>query len=373
MENYRLKSKLVENKKEYTIQTSNDAERSAVLTVLQVNGEAMDVVTCPHPAEIDSEEILSLVKLRHDEMKGEIEALLEAYRQVMTKGDARRMYHLGTAFYYKGLHGEALDLFESATQLDSQFHQAYNHLAMTYMVLGRGAEAVKAASTAVGQRPSYADYRNTLGEALLSAESCRRAVIEFEEAIKVNLYYGDAYFNLGLALILNAIKAEDTGLFQQVLSKCTDHFNRAVLISPEYKTDTLEQGLKALRNSDLRGAFNLLKSVRDEKREHHRQEAAAFYMKFVMFPEWVTEEAVGDRISYLCREIEKNPTYVDLYAELGHCHLEMAKLSWQKGLEQFRQVLQMNNSLSKVSGHLDAVRDEYDNICRVLSRIAEKG
>jgi len=39
-------------------------------------------------------------------------------------------------------------------------------------------------------------------------KSCRKAVTEFEEAIRVNLYYGDAYFSLGLALLKNALMQE---------------------------------------------------------------------------------------------------------------------------------------------------------------------
>ena len=210
METYRLKSRLVENNKEYVIQTSNDTNLSTVSSVIYINGEEAETIRCPLPMEVSSEEILSLVKLRHGEMKRELESLLEAYRRVLGGSDPQKMYHLGTAFFYKQFYLESRQLFMAATKADSQFHQAFNYLGLAESALGHHEEAVRACRIAVEKRPGYADYRNNLGEALLSTSACKPAIDEFEEAIRINLYYGDAHFNLGLALILNGLEQQDT-------------------------------------------------------------------------------------------------------------------------------------------------------------------
>jgi tetratricopeptide (TPR) repeat protein len=372
METYRLKSKLVENNKEYIIQTSSDSDPCRVSTTVYVDGQPVELVQSPHPAEVSSEELLSLVKIKHGEMKKEIETLLEAYRTITTEGDARKLYHLGMAFFYKKLHDEAGTLFEKAVRYDSQMHQAYNQLGMTYLALGQVPEAVQAAEAAVKARPGFADYRNNLGEALLAGRSFKRAVIELEEAIRINLYYADAYFNLGLTLLQNALGGEDTSLFESVLTKSTDYFKRAALIHPEYDCDTYRQGMQAISKSQLQRANDLFMSVQRQKKEQHRREFTTFYMRFVMYPEWVSEEAVVERIAFLQAEIDKNPSYVDLYSELGRCYFEQARLQWRKGVEQYQRVVDMNPSLGKVAGDLSEAAKQYEAICGILSQIAQR-
>ncbi|MCK4462355.1 MAG: tetratricopeptide repeat protein [candidate division Zixibacteria bacterium] len=367
-----MKSKLVENNKEYVIQTSSDSDPCRVSTTVYVDGHAIELVQSPHPAEVSSEELLSLVKIKHGEMKKEIETLLEAFRTISTEGDPRKLYHLGMAFFYKKLYDEAGTLFEKAVRYDSHMHQAYNQLGMTYLALGQAPEAVQAAEAAVKARPGFADYRNNLGEILMAARSFKRAVIELEEAIRINLYYADAYFNLGLALLQNALGGEDTNLFQSVLTKSTDYFKRAALIQPEYDCDSYRQGMQAISKSQLERANDLLMSVQQQKKEQHRREFTTFYMRFVMYPEWVSEEAIAERIAFLQAEVDKNPSYVDLYSELGRCYFEQARLFWRKGVEQYQRVVDMNPSLGKVAGDLSEATKQYEAICGLLSQIAQR-
>ncbi|MDH3891979.1 MAG: tetratricopeptide repeat protein [candidate division Zixibacteria bacterium] len=372
METYRLKSKLVENNKEFIIQTSNDSDPGLVSTVVYVDGDPTGTVQSLHPSDVSSEEVLALVKTKHEEMKKEVETLLEAYRVVRSDGDSLKLHHLGMAFYYKQFYNEARELFEHAVRLDPQMHQTYNQLGLTYQALGQLPEATQAASTAVEAQPGFADYRNNLGAAFLAVCSYKRAVIELEEAIRINLYYSEAYFNLGLALIRNALGGDDTSLFENVLTKSTDYFKRAALIQPDHETDAFRRGLEAIAESDLQSANALLTSVQQTRKERHRQDFTTFYMRYVMYPEWVSEEAVVDRIAFLQGELDKNPSYVDLYSELGRCYFEQSRLAWQKGLEQYRRVVEMNPSLSKVASDLDETTSQYQEICSLLSRIMRR-
>ena len=372
METYRLKSKLVENGKEFVIQTNNDANLEAILSAVYVDGQVTESVKYPHPQEIKAEEVLSLVKLTHQEQKQEIETLLEAYRKALAGGSAELMFHLGTAFFYKRLYNEARELFQAAVTLNRDHHQAFNYLGMTQLATDMVAEAIESCSVAVQKRPAYADYRNSLGEALLVGNSCRRAVRELEEAVRINTYYADAYLNLGLALVLDALNTEGSEASAALPAKAADCFKKASLIYPDYDADLLEQGMSALQRSDLKQAWRAFLEVREAKKEKHRREFAAFYMKFLMHADWMSEEVIGDRIRFLQAEIDKNPTYVDLYSELARCFLEHARLSWQKGLQQYEKTLQINPSLAKTQRCLDKTEKEYENIASVLNDIAEE-
>ncbi|HWR84182.1 MAG TPA: tetratricopeptide repeat protein [Candidatus Deferrimicrobium sp.] len=372
METYRLKSKLVENDKEFVIHTSNDTNQGAVLSTIYVDGQLTEKVTYPHPLEIKPEEVLSLVRVTHEEQKKEIETLLDAYRKALAGADVKMLYHLGTAFFYKRFFEEAKQLFEAAILLDPQDHQALNHLGMTQLALNEVTAAVDTCAKAVEKRPNYADYRNNLGEAHLAAGNARQAVRELEDAIRINLYYGDAYLNLGLAYVLEALSSGPAPR-ADLPEKAVDCFKKAGMIHADYEPALLEQGLNALYKSDFRQTYQTMLTVREARKERHRREFATFYMKYVLYPGWISEETLADRIQFLRGEIQKNPTYVDLYPELGRCLLEYARLSWYGALQQYQRALQINPSLASAQRYLPDLEREYESLCSVVNSLAEKG
>jgi hypothetical protein len=373
METYRLSSKLKEKDREYLIQTANDSNVGAVATVIYVDGVLTETVNCPHPTDVQPQEVLSLVKLTHNEKKQEIETLLQTYRKVLDSGDPEMMYHLGTAFYYKSFYQEARELFRNALAMNSEHHQAFNQLGLTELALGNVSAAIKAATQAVTRRPRFADYHNNMGEALMAEGDVRGAIAQFEGAISVNLYYADAYLNLGIAYLQDAMNRPDALDFQAIAARVNDCLHKASLIYPGYRGPQFDAGLAEIKDRSLDRAIRILRSIRDSKKESHKQEFAGFYMKFILFPEWVSEKVIQERVSFLQQEIAKNPTYVDLQVDLAHCFLEQARMSWQKGIEHYQKSTEMNPSLTKAQSALDHVERVYQQMCGAIGRISEKG
>jgi tetratricopeptide (TPR) repeat protein len=373
MENYRLKSKVSVNDKEYLVQTVNDASQMSVVSSLFVDGQILEVTRLPHPGEVSAEDVLTMVKTTHEEKKGELEHLLATYSKVITSGDVDLMYHLGTAFYYKRMWDEAASLFENVLTAKRDHHQAANYLGLTLMASGKHDQAVKVLSKAVELRPNFADYHNNYGEALMEAGFFRRAVEELEAALKENIYYSDAYFNLGLAYIGNAVRREDFDMYANLLDKTGDVFNRAVLIAPEYKTAQFDEALEMLRQNDLPRAFTMFKAIRDSKRERSRQEFSSFYLRFLLYADRPNERAVADRIRYLQEEIKKNPSYVDLHHELALCYLQQSQFYWRRGIEQFRKTLEINPRLGKAKDGLEKATEFGTSLRDIVSDIARSG
>ncbi len=374
METYRLSSKLREQDREYLIQTTNDISEGSVMTSVYVDGRQTDTVRCPHPSEINPEEVLSLVKAAHGEKKKEIEVLLKAFKQIMSGADSEALYQLGTAFFYKKLYAEAVELFDSVVCVDPSAHQAYNHLGLTYLAMGRTEDAVAACTRAVEGRPGYADFRNNLGEAFLSNGQPDEAIREFEQAVSVNMYYADAYFNLGLAHVLRAVTG-GVGFDKNVaVNRITECLNRASMIEPGIQERSgFENGLRALQGHDFAQCLNLLKGVREQRKEERRLEFATFYMRFVLYPGWVTEKAVEDRIVFLEKELQRNPSYVDLQAELAQCYLEKSRLIWQKGVKQLEKTSEMNGALGWVTQALEAASSISPRLNETIRKMTEKG
>ncbi len=373
MESYKLSSKLRERDREYVIQTVNDTHAAAVATTVYVNGVEAEITRFPHPTEVSPQEVLSLVRLTHDEKKKEIETLLQTYQRIAETGDANMLYHLGTAFFYKGFYIEARDLFVTTLRASADHHQAVYHLGQAELALGQIEAAIESASRAVNMRPMYADYRNFLGEALLANNSTKRAIIELEQAIGINLYYADAYFNLALANLQQALLFPDPARFGQVVAKVDDYLHKAALINPRLQAGTYADGVSAMKSDRLQEAIRLLTQVREKKKEAHRQEFASFYMKFVLFPEMINERAVADRIDFLRGEIARNPNYVDLLVELAQCYVEQAKISLQRGMEQYQKASDMNPSLGRIRIAAEQTSEMYASLCQTAGKIIEKG
>jgi len=373
METYRLSSRLREGKREYVIQTSNDAAQGSVATTVFVDGVQTELVNCPHPAEITHDQMLSLVKLTHGEKKKELETLLKAYGQAMEKDDPELMFHLATAFFYRRFYREAAELFARVVQQAPDHHQALNYLGMTYLSLGEFALAVTAATRAVEYRPGFADYRNNLGEAYLAAGDTVPAIGEFEQAISINMYYGDAYFNLALAHLLEASRPAASQRAAQLVNKVRECLNKASMIYPDYRQRSdYEAGMRALESGDLARALTQFHNVRETKKERHRQEFAAYYMRFVLYPEWVTERAVSDRIVYLEQELKRNPNYVDLQMELAQCYLEKARLTWKKGLKQFQIVIETQPGSGRAAETAEEAAELQQRMSLLISRLVTK-
>jgi tetratricopeptide (TPR) repeat protein len=373
METYRLTSKLNDNEREYLIQTTNDGNLGSVLTTVVIDGVPAETVTSPHPSDINPEEVLSFVKMTHGEKKDEVERLLKALRAAISSHDVQKMFHLGTAFLYKGFYHEARELFVNCINLNHTHHQAYNFLSTTQLALGRFDEAESAAHTAVQERPGYADYRNNYAEALLANNKIKEAIRQLDRAIEINMYYSDAYFNQGLAHLLAAVNIPEKERPSGAVRKIADFFHRASLTYANFQSENYDAGMRALRNGDLVNALSVFTKIREEKKDRHRSEFASFYMKFVLYPEWVSEKAVSDRISFLKSELEKNPSYVDLHAELSQCYLEQARLAWRDGIEQLRLTSEINPSLNKIAAAKEQCEQVYSYISRALRFLNERG
>ncbi|UCG61995.1 MAG: tetratricopeptide repeat protein [Candidatus Zixiibacteriota bacterium] len=373
METYRLSSRLVENDREYLIQTSNDVALGSVSSEVFINGALADSVKVPHPEQMRAEEVLTFVESAHDETKKEIESLLKAYREAIESANGDMMYHLALSFFYKRFYAEARTLLNTAVGINPDYHEAYNVLGQAELSLGHPKEAVAAAQTAVNKRPEYADYRNNLGEALLASRALKLAAKEFDKAIEINLYYSDAYFNYGLAMILEALKEDSGPVKPNLVSKAQEYFTKAVLTYPDYKTAGYARGLESLQSGDLRPAFSTLAKVREEKKFQHGRRYSQYHMRFALYPQWVTEKALVDRISFLQEEIAKNPGYVDLHIELSRCYLEQAQVIWRKAIDSYRKTLDINPSLGELAANVDRAEDAYEVIVQTIQKVSERG
>lgn len=369
METYLLSSKLNEIEREFVIKTMNDVKLNAVKSIVYVNGKITDETKAPHPIEYTPEEILALVKNKHEEKKQELEIMLQCFKKVAESGIVEDIYNLGTAFFYKQYYREARELFHASLSMKNDHHQSFNYLGMTEIEMGNYMEALEYCENAAELRPNFADYRFNLGHAYLNTQSYKKAVSEFKEAIKINLYYSDAYLSLSLAYLKNAIEQNETELFNNILSNTIDYINKAAIIDPFYKNEIHTEGLCALQNMDLEVAYTLFRRLLNSKKIKRNEELADYYMKYVYSQSGVNEHALIKRIAYLNNEIENKPSYADLHIEQGANYLRLSKVSWERSMEHLKKALDINPGMDNIVGLLEKIETEYENIQKIVTNI----
>jgi len=372
METFRINSKLKENDKEILIQTANNPSEGTISSSIYVDGVLTELLMLPHPLEENPDRVMSLVKETHGIRKEELEALLAAYRNALSSSDSKLICKLGQALFYKRLFPEAKELLRSAVTLDPEFHASRQALAKVELELGNIKGALEQAAQAAEQCPKYADYRNTLGEILMTSGDFVKAVTEFQDAVKINLYYAEAYYNLGLA-VLNCVKANpNEHSAPNLLVRARDAFKKAAMIDSEFAISPFDQGIKALESRQLNKALEYFETVSKRVKEKQRSEQANYFMRFVIMRDSAAEETIESRIKFLEKEISKNPSYVDLHAELAQCYLELARKCWRKGIEQYRKTLELNPGFGSARRCMDEAERQYGELCHSLERIVSR-
>jgi len=362
MEKYSLKSKVTINGCEYLIQTVNDTAMAAIVVSLFADGEVLESSRYPYMGITSEKEILQMVKRIHDDKKYELDSLFANYDEALKSGNTKLMYHLGVAFYNKRIFDEAYHLFTCITEMKAEDHQALCHLGLTCMELDQISDACKHLGMAVQLRPGFADFRNHYGEALLKADDFKGAVEQFQEAINLNIYYADAYYNMGLAYIVNALRREDYDMYNNMVKKATDIFERAVLIDPEYKSAEFDQGMRMLQKGDYKLALDIFENVKRERRLASRKIVPGASSRFLLYTDWSDEASLNNRIKFLREEINRNPSYADFQLELGLCHLQKALFDWEEALDNFEKALEINPKLNKGQKSLELAQDFHGQL-----------
>jgi len=355
---FKLNTRLATGEKEYLIQTINDSNSRKVLSSLFSDGELLDTFEEHFDGSIKIEELKRLVNATHEDRKNEIEQLVQMYQKSSQDSNPRSLNYLGQALFYKRMYLEAVKLFERAVKIDPKYHEGWSNLGQVQFNLNQFTEACQSFSKTVELCPTFADYRNYLGESFLALDSCKRAVIEFDEALKLNIYYGEAYLNKALAYILNAIRREDFNLFTNQEEMTNNALDKASVIMPDIVSDSFSEGLKYFEEGDFEKAFAKLLTCREKHRKLKNSETSSFYLKFMLGAERMNEKIITRRIKSLQNAISDNPHYADLHYELAVAYTLLGRFLHGKAIEEYKKALNLNPDFERAKKNLKLAENE---------------
>lgn len=366
---YRINSRLATGDKEYLIQTVSDSHRNRILSSLFSDGELLETFVDKIEKDLSREDLKRLINSAHEERRREMEQLVGLYQNSTESSDPLDLDYLGQALYYKKMYLESAKLFSQATRLDPDFHYAWNHLGRVYMRLNRFSDAVRAHKQAVDLKPHYADYRNLLGEAYLATDSCQKAIVEFNEALKINIYYGEAYLNQVLTYVLNAIRHEDYSMFAKKDEMIETALNKVSVIMPDIVDNDFHQAKAYLREGDLEKAFASFLKIREKRANIKHSEASNFYLKFLLKADQLNEKIISKRIKYLQKAVSDNPDYADLHYELAVAYTMLSRFVHGKAIEEYKKALLINPAYDKADKNLKIAKNEIMGFDMVIKNV----
>ena len=170
------------------------------------------------------------------EPRGRSPEAIEHYEQALRiKSDyAEAHYNLGTLLGEAGRVPEAIDHLEQAVRIKPNYAEAHYNLGKALMVSGRVPEAVEHYEQALRLNPNNAEEHYSLGNLLLTLGKGQEAAEHWEQAIRIKPDYAEAYNNLGAALAQADRFPEAIEQFTQVVritpGDAEAHFNLAAAL-----------------------------------------------------------------------------------------------------------------------------------------------
>ena len=147
---------------------------------------------------------------------------------------------------------EAQALYEQILRVDPNHPQALHDAALLARMRGDQPAAIELMTRAAAAAPQSAELRNSLAVVLGSVGRCEEALASFDEAIRLNGDYADAYSNRGV--VLARLGREDEAVAA---------WERALAIQPTHIDARSHLGALCVRSGrPLKGAEHLREAVR---------------------------------------------------------------------------------------------------------------
>jgi Tfp pilus assembly protein PilF len=164
---------------------------------------------------------------RYDHTVAELNVLLDSLRageaeQLVHWYDSKEMfeYMIGMAERAAGRLPQAREAFGRALTENLSFYMAHARLGAIARYVGDRDQAVAEYELAVGLKPDDGALRHEYGEALLDAERFEEAESQLREASRLEPYWTQPYYDLGVALVRQEKNAEALAAFEAFLARC---------------------------------------------------------------------------------------------------------------------------------------------------------
>lgn len=230
------------------------------------------------------------------------------------RSNAERMYSQGVALLSRDDFGRALTFFEKATELDSNYAEAWYQAGFCYGSLGRHNDALKASKQAVKLRPDWVEAHVNIGASSFALGQYKDAVDAYKQALRLE-DEPDIQYALGLTLNKLNRTDEEVLAYKRAIANKPDHANALERLGQAY--------FKQKRYTDSAAAFDQLKTYKPDAKTYNALGESLFETGKVQ----ESQEAFNSALGY-------DPEFDKARYNLGRAYLksgnaEMARVQYE--------------------------------------------
>ena len=274
---------------------------------------------------------------------GQLEMAVECFEKaVVIKSDfADAHYNLGLTLQELNQLDAAIKSYQVTLALQNNYVKAHNNLGIIYKELGQMRDAVKSYEQAIDLQPDYAEAYNNLGITLQELGQLDEAVNCYKKALGIQPDYIEVHNNLGNTLNLLGQNYE-----------ALNSYNQALSINPNYADTHNYLGIIYQEMGQLDEAIKCFKKVIDINPKH----AEAHNNLGVTLNKL---NQLHEAINFYERALTINPNYDEAYFNIGVTLYELGQND--KALDSYKKTLAINPDYA----------DAYNNIGNILQELGQ--
>ena len=185
---------------------------------------------------------------------------LTADTQKNKRSAAERFYSQGVAQLSRDDYARAVQFFERATELDSNYPEAWYQAGFCYGVLGRHQDALKASKQAARLRPEWTEAHVNIGASSYALGQYKEAVDAYRQALRIE-DSPDTQYALGLSLNRLNRTDEEILAYKRAITMKPDHANALDRLGAAY--------FKLKRYAESAAAYEQLKTYKPDAKTYN--------------------------------------------------------------------------------------------------------
>ncbi len=357
----------------------NDSQKQMTMSVLR-DGVLVFEQKRPVVKEMvaDSKDGLEkFLSQAHQGLIAEMEFIFTASQKILKEPSPHICFLMGVLFLTRGFYDDAIVHFQKAVDLEPGNVQAVKHYGVAMTLKGDFENARHILNYILESGVAFADIYYCLGNTYLFQRQFDKAKPYYEEALRVNPNYADAYLRLATCSV-GAIAGEDQGLVEASVGKYAEEalekIQWALECNPKVRNGAVMAAADNLKQKKYPMALKNLLEARPKFNPKTGSEVVCFYvLKLLYGNKGVNIDETEDYLRQLEQLVEANPTYVDLRLHYGMANLIKSNFLINRSLREMNKALEINPNFEKAKATAGTLTDVYRKMLMAVKSVYSSG
>lgn len=380
MKGFGYKEKVEIDKHRFQVHTGCDPDKHRIVTEvfeegLYLYGKKQGYSLRKQEHETPSEVYLkSIVSDLHQATLDELEVIFRAHEKLKEKNDFLSHYRLGKVFLSKNFYTEAIENFERAIEIRSEYIRAYKLLGLTFLKAGAHDRAIKTYQSALELQPDFPDLINGLGIIHTHIGNYEQARNFFQQALKINPDFIESYFNLGVILFLATLSEnpnEEIVIPVRII-RTLKELKQLESYQGTYWQQLFDDTFLVLEQKNKESIVHSLKELQLRLASKEDDIVTAmdfFFIKFMYGGKGLKDEEMAYYEQKIRQEADKHEGYADYWNELGTLHLIQCRDYFLRAMNEIGEAVKLNPKYEEANHSLELMKNSKKGFLILLRAI----